>query len=140
MVEVPREAGIALWKGSVGRLVDPYNQQVPAGWRDQVVKLAATGRQAEAIETIKAKLIEVQDPYSPEVGSGASEPWMAATRDEGIAAWLNDQVQADALKHSASVALGASPHLTHSTAGTSDGARTGTQSDPTTPRQQGQSR
>ncbi|MFI5691417.1 hypothetical protein ACIA58_06220 [Kribbella sp. NPDC051586] len=126
MVEVPHDAGIQHWKGSVGRLVDPYNQEVPEGWRDQVVKLAAEGHEAEAVTQIKAKLVQAGDPYSLQAESGAGDPGISATRDAGIAAWLQDQVKADQLKQSAGAALGATPPLARATRGVDPGGRTST--------------
>lgn len=90
---------MVLWGQNLDRLVsDRYGQQVPQGWRDQVVGLAASGRQDEAFEQARQELLNAGDPYSIGVENGRAPEFLRESYEPGIRAWLDRQVEADQAK------------------------------------------
>jgi len=125
-MEPPLESDVIRWKQAVTRLVDPYNKEVPDDFRDDVVRLAASGDQKdkqEAFERIRDELIKVKDPDSHDVQNKLASESVRASREPAILAWLAEQVAADDAARSATAAFGASTPLTHVAADGAIGAR-----------------
>ena len=117
--EVPMDTGISHWKHTVDRMV--RSGEVSSGWRDFVVHLAATGKEQEAFDQVRDSLIQSGDPYTFGVESGQAPTWMSDSREPGIHAWLHEQVEehrakaeaGKSMEKTATVALDATPPLTH---------------------------